>query len=333
MSSQPHTTPRILVVDDEPSICDCLTDALRAGGLDVSAATSGADAIIAARRCPPDLVITDLRLGDCSGLEVIDRLRRDLGDIPAVIITGHGDAQALSEASSRHPVQMLNKPIDVQRLRQTVADELQRLDHDRRLHRRQCRLRELTRRINRERRHTHRLLCSTCAELTGSCRTMQHRLDRQDTLIQFQQQIIGCLSADDIFCRLFRLFVERTGPVFGVAMLCDENAELQLVGRFGVPAPDGVSFSQGLASAMLNPLLQRPEVTVLDATGDQSLFPQNMRRRLVGVTVLAMPLMAGEGQMIGLAVLYRKGEQPFLEDDIALARDLAPSIAAACQRV
>ena len=83
---------------------------------------------------------------------------------------------------------------------------------------------------------------------------------------------------------------------------------------------------------MVPTLLARPEVTVLDATENLGLFPKNMHRLLVGVTLLAVPLMAGEGRMIGLTVLYRKGEQPFTDDDIALARLVADPTAVAAQK-
>ena len=46
------------------------------------------------------------------------------------------------------------------------------------------------------------------------------------------------------FANLFRAFASRTGPLHGVAMVCDESADLNIIGRFGVPKPDELGFCQ-----------------------------------------------------------------------------------------
>ena len=212
-----------------------LADALREIGLDVAGATSGTDAIDAAFRHRPNLVIADLRLGDCSGLEVVDQLREELGDVSVVFITAYGDAAALSEASRRRPVELINKPVDLNRLRETVQAELRRQEQSWRLEQRNRRLRQIARSISRRRRRSFNVLTSACADLTATCRSLQSQADRQRDLIDYQRDLLTCADEDDVFRLLFRLFVQRSGPVFGVCLLCDADAELQMVGRFGVP--------------------------------------------------------------------------------------------------
>ena len=51
-----------------------------------------------------------------------------------------------------------------------------------------------------------------------------------------------------------------------------------------------------------------------------------------GCGILAVPLVPSEGQMIGLVLLYRKGEQPFMESDVALAEMISLATAMAVQR-
>jgi DNA-binding response OmpR family regulator len=333
MTSATCRKPRILVIDDEPAICHSLTDALNASGFQALSATSPEGALQLARQQRPDLVIADLRLGDQSGADFVQSLRAELGgDLPAVIITGHSDLSSLSAATRLRPVEVLKKPIDIHYLALTVRAELARLERARRVQRRTRRLRELSKTVNRQRRKDNDMLGAACADLTVTCRSLQGRLERQGAVIRYQSELLRCADEDDIFRRLFRLFVDRTGPVCGVAMLCDAHAELQMIGRFGVPRPDGVNFCQSLAAAMLPLMLQRPEATVIDAGEHIKLFPAAIRKLLVGVTLMAVPLMACEGQMIGLVVLYRKGEQPFTDDDVAMAEMIAPPTAAAAQK-
>ncbi len=82
---------RILVVDDEPSIVDAVSTALRYEGYDVIHASTGKEAVAAAAQFEPDLVVLDWMLPDFDGLEVHKRLRSK-GFDPAVLYLTARDA-------------------------------------------------------------------------------------------------------------------------------------------------------------------------------------------------------------------------------------------------
>ena len=69
------TGPRILLVDDEPSLLATIAPLLRSQSYDVATATSGHAALESVDRQPPQLVILDLGLPDLDGVEVARRLR------------------------------------------------------------------------------------------------------------------------------------------------------------------------------------------------------------------------------------------------------------------
>ena len=68
--------PRVLVVDDEPSIVDAVATSLRYEGFTVDEAMTGRSALSRAQEDPPDLVILDVMLPDLDGLEVDAPLAR-----------------------------------------------------------------------------------------------------------------------------------------------------------------------------------------------------------------------------------------------------------------
>jgi two-component system OmpR family response regulator len=78
---------RILVVDDEPVLAEMITMALRYEGWDVTAASDGASAVVAARDARPDAVVLDVMLPDMSGLEVLGKLRDHLPGLPVLLLT------------------------------------------------------------------------------------------------------------------------------------------------------------------------------------------------------------------------------------------------------
>lgn len=86
-----EAAPRILVVDDEPSIVDAVATSLRYEGFSVSTASTGRAALAAAQEDRPDLVVLDVMLPDLSGIEVAGRLRRDGFTTPVLFLTArHG---------------------------------------------------------------------------------------------------------------------------------------------------------------------------------------------------------------------------------------------------
>jgi len=81
------TPPRVLVVDDEPSIVDAVATSLRYEGFEVEEAVNGRRALAVAQERPPDLIVLDVMLPDLDGLEVTRRLRADGIRVPVLFLT------------------------------------------------------------------------------------------------------------------------------------------------------------------------------------------------------------------------------------------------------
>ncbi len=77
----------MLVVDDEQSITELLSMALRYEGWKIRHAADGAEAVRTARAFRPDAVVLDMMLPDMDGLSILGRLRRELPDIPVLFLT------------------------------------------------------------------------------------------------------------------------------------------------------------------------------------------------------------------------------------------------------
>ncbi|WP_181784822.1 response regulator transcription factor [Pseudonocardia pini] len=78
---------RVLVVDDEATLSDLLSMALRYEGWEVRSAGDGLTAVRTARDFTPDAVVLDIMLPDLDGLEVLRRLRADSPEVPVLFLT------------------------------------------------------------------------------------------------------------------------------------------------------------------------------------------------------------------------------------------------------
>ncbi len=86
--TRPDGTPiRILTVDDEASLTELLSMALRYEGWEVTTAGSGLAAVRAAREVRPDAIVLDMMLPDFDGLEVMRRIRAEQPDVPVIFLT------------------------------------------------------------------------------------------------------------------------------------------------------------------------------------------------------------------------------------------------------
>jgi two-component system OmpR family response regulator len=83
----------LLVVEDEPNILELLAGSLRFTGFEVITATNGADAVQAARRRRPDLIVLDVMLPDIDGFDVARRLRSGGDHTPVLFLTARDAVQ------------------------------------------------------------------------------------------------------------------------------------------------------------------------------------------------------------------------------------------------
>lgn len=81
------TAIRVLTVDDETSLTELLSMALRYEGWEVSTAASGLAAVKVAREVRPDAIVLDMMLPDFDGLEVMRRIRAEQPDVPVIFLT------------------------------------------------------------------------------------------------------------------------------------------------------------------------------------------------------------------------------------------------------
>ncbi len=85
--------PRVLVVDDDPTVAEVVLGYLRRDGFEAAHAADGLSALTIAAAAPPDLVVLDLMLPGIDGLEVCRRLRADRPDLPIVMLTARGEEE------------------------------------------------------------------------------------------------------------------------------------------------------------------------------------------------------------------------------------------------
>ena len=120
---------RILVVDDETEHADAASEALRRVGYDVDTVYSGEDALAHISEDSYDLVVTDLKLPDATGIDILKAARSELPGTPVIVLTGYGTVESAVKSMREGALTYLEKGagLNLAELRETVRKALEGL--------------------------------------------------------------------------------------------------------------------------------------------------------------------------------------------------------------
>ncbi len=116
--------PRALVVDDEPDIRELIEITLERMDVDTTAVASLDAAYTAAKKSPFDLCLTDMRLPDGNGIDLIRHMHQHYPGVPVAMITAHGNMNSAIEALKAGAFDFVSKPVDLLVLRNLVSTAL-----------------------------------------------------------------------------------------------------------------------------------------------------------------------------------------------------------------
>jgi two-component system response regulator PilR (NtrC family) len=125
LASDGTSKPRVLVVDDEPSMRDMLRIVLRRDGYDVLAAESGRQALELLQREPVDLLLSDIRMADVNGVAVLRSAKQINPGIVAFMMTAYASTETAVEAMRLGAVDYFTKPFSMDELRLKVRRHLE----------------------------------------------------------------------------------------------------------------------------------------------------------------------------------------------------------------
>ena len=115
------TAKHVLIIDDEPDICELIEITLARMGLNSRSALNATDALKLIDTEHFDLCLTDMRLPDGDGIEMVKYVQRNHPNIPIAVITAHGNMELAVNALKAGAFDFVSKPVDIQILRNLVS--------------------------------------------------------------------------------------------------------------------------------------------------------------------------------------------------------------------
>ena len=113
-----------LIVDDEPDIRELLTITLQRMDIPSKAAADLSEARALLAQEDFDLCLTDMRLPDGDGLELVEHIQQEYPELPVAVITAHGNMETAIQALKTGAFDFVSKPVDLENLRNLVSNAL-----------------------------------------------------------------------------------------------------------------------------------------------------------------------------------------------------------------
>jgi DNA-binding NtrC family response regulator len=115
----------ILLVDDDPEFRKAMKKMFEKSGYDVTVAADGQEGLDAISEKTFDLIISDLRMPNLNGMELMEELKRRKINLPVIFITAYGEVESYMDLMNLGAFEYINKPVKGQEILAVVRKALE----------------------------------------------------------------------------------------------------------------------------------------------------------------------------------------------------------------
>ncbi|PWB68520.1 hypothetical protein C3F09_11415 [candidate division GN15 bacterium] len=300
-----QATERIFIVDDEKRMCDSLTALLSGDGYSVRGFQKSAEAIEAIRTERVDLVVTDIKMPEFTGLDILNAVKQIDDGIPVILMTGYASLDSAIDAIARGAYDYLMKPVEFANLEMAVRRALDK------------RRGELAR---------LRLL----EELKLSNLILQRRINELNALYEAGKSIGSAANLSELLRQIVALAATVTEAQVGSIMLLDERREfLTIEAAIGLNDEIIRSTRLPVGESIAGHVAKTGEPVMIDDVEHNTLFKRINKERYGAASLLCSPLTI-KNSVLGVINMANKLDgKAFTADDLRLLTTFASQAAVA----
>jgi signal transduction histidine kinase/FixJ family two-component response regulator/putative methionine-R-sulfoxide reductase with GAF domain len=296
---------RIVIIDDEPRMCDSLAALLIGEGHEVMAFQRASEAAEVIRRQKVDLVITDIKMPEMNGIEILRFVKQVDDGIPVILLTGYASLDSALEAISRGAYDYLLKPVDFNRLELSV---------NRALEQRQSELSRL------------RLV----EELRLSNLILQQRVGELNALYEAGKSIGSLANLGELLHQIVVLASSVTEASVGSIMLVDQAGEnLTIEAAIGLHEEIVRKTRLPMGASIAGYVAKTGEPLIVEDVEKDDRFKRINRERYGAASLLCAPLRIKNSVLGVINMANKSGGEAFTRDDLRLLTNFASQAAVA----
>ncbi|MBN1211833.1 MAG: GAF domain-containing protein [candidate division Zixibacteria bacterium] len=298
-------TEKIIIIDDEKRMCDSLTALLEGEGYLVQSFQQSPLAVEVIRNEKVDLVITDIKMPQMDGLEILRVVKEIDEDIPVILMTGYASLDTAVDAIARGAYDYLMKPVEFTYLELAVK---------RALDKRRSELARL------------RLL----EELKLSNLILQRRIGELNALYEAGKSIGSSANLTELLRQLVALASTVTEAKTGSIMLLDERKEyLTIEAAIGLDDEVIKSTRLPIGASIAGFVAKTGEAIIVDDVESDDRFKRINRERYQTTSLLCTPLRIKNNILGVINMSNKENNQQFTSNDLRLLTTFASQAAVA----
>ncbi|MFZ5980307.1 MAG: response regulator [Candidatus Zixiibacteriota bacterium] len=296
---------KIVIIDDEKRMCDSLTALLQGEGYQVRSFQQSPEAIDSIRHERVDLVITDIKMPQMDGLQILKLVKEIDEDIPVILMTGYASLDTAVDAIARGAYDYLLKPVEFTYLELAVKRALEK---------RRAELNRL------------RLL----EELKLSNLILQRRIGELNALYEAGKSIGSSANLAELLRQLVTLASTVTEAKTGSIMLLDERKEyLTIKAAIGLDDKIIKDTRLPIGASIAGYVAQTGEAVIVDDVERDERFRRINRERYLTTSMLCTPLRIKNNILGVINMSNKENNQQFTADDLRLLTTFASQAAVA----
>ena len=322
--------PRILVVDDEPNICDLLRELLSRQNYVVESCLNGQEALEKATAGSYDMVISDLKMPGISGIELIRAIKAGSPNTATILVTGYATVETAIEALRYGADDYVTKPFNIEELRKVVGRGIESIQLRRKNHDLVDMLKSANEELKKNKNELKHEVARTSESLLATNRRLEHRVQQLNTIMKVTKAVTSILDLDRLLDFCLKLLGREMQVENSSIMLAQPDGQRLVVKAAYGPRREEVLGKErkhgdgvaGWVAEYREPLLV-PDVETSPA------FATEFTRRYSGKSFLSVPLVLQERTLGVLNLTGKTNGEAFTESDREFALSIAGQMAVA----
>ena len=320
------TPPKILVVDDEPTLVDLVGDVV---GGQVSCDIISAPTVAAAKKIisqtPIELLVADVNLPDGKGTELLSSLKEAQPQANAIVITGQPSMDGAISAIRQGAVDFLPKPFDAKSLVARVTKALENQAAFARKERRLEKLRSAVKRLNEARRLVSKKVDLLCNDLITAYGELSKQLDIVRTQEGFRKLLGEAKDLEQLLCHAMDWLLRQMGYCNVAIWLTGDDGEYQLGAYMKYTIAGEPHFTEAMKDGLLK-LVNRDSFVNLSAEEVRDKLSHTELQYMAGQAVMGVTCTY-LGETLATIIMFRDAKTPFTDDDAQQLKSISPIFA------
>jgi len=327
-----HEKPTILVVDDEPNICNLLSELLGKQEYVVDTCLSGQDALARTEIQSYDMVISDLKMPGMTGTELIKAVKAASPDTAAVLVTGFATVETAVRALRYGADDYVTKPFNIEELRKVVSRGLESKQLRQRNRDLVAMLQSANKELNRHRNELKHEVVRTSESLLATNHRLEERVKQLDTIMKVTKAITSILDLDRLLDFCLKLLSREMHVENSSIMLMQPGGQWLVVkAGYGPNAERVMGKERRRGDGVAGWVAEYKEPLLITDVEASPAFATEFFAKYRDKSFLCVPLVLQE-RALGVLNLTGKGDRkPFTEQDRDFAVAIAGQIAVALE--